>query len=114
MLLIAPAPAAVTLVLSCLFLRMKNHNKKAKKAIKAMPPITPPTMAPMGVDFFFEEGPGEGGEVGVVLLPPADGVEGVDVAEGVTVTVFTVGVREELPPSRMTWEEVGRRVAMKA
>lgn len=80
-----------------------------------MPPITPPTMAPMGVDFFFEvEIFGRGVTVGVVLMPVADGVEGVDVAEGVTVTVFTERVREELPPSRPTWEEVpvGRRVAV--
>ena len=110
MLLMGTAPAAVALALSCLFLRMKNHNKKAKKAIKAMPPITPPTMAPMGADLFFEIF-GRGVTVGVVLEPLSGEV---NVEEGVTVTVFTEGVMEELPPSRPIWEEVpvGRRVAV--
>lgn len=91
---------------------MKNHNKKAKKAIKAMPPITPPTMAPMGVDLVFESFGGVLVVGGVVTA--ADGVERVGVAEGVTVTVCTESIKEVLPPSRPTWEEVpvGRRVAV--
>ena len=84
--------------------------------MRAMPPITPPTMAPMGVDFFFEfEIIGGLVTVGVVLSD-ADGFERVGVAEGVTVTVFSGSSREELGPLTTTAEEVpvGRRVAVKA
>lgn len=70
---------------------MKNHNANARTTIPAIPPTTPPTIAPVLLEADGDEFGLNGDDVKV------DGAEGVKVAEGVDVEG---DVEANLPLSR--------------